>query len=57
VVASVPASVSFASGQGMVAISVTSLDSGSTAITASANSGQATATINVNACPASPSSR
>ncbi len=56
-VASVPASVSFASGQGMVAISVTSLDSGSTAITASANSGQATATINVNACPASPSSR
>jgi len=50
-VASVPASVSFASGQGSVAVPVSALSSGSAVITASANGGQATATVNVNAPP------
>jgi RHS repeat-associated protein len=50
-VASVPGGVSFASGQASVAIPVSALGSGSTTVTASANGGQAAATVNVNAPP------
>jgi uncharacterized protein RhaS with RHS repeats len=47
--ATVPASVSFTSGQVSVAISVSARGAGSATITASANGGQASATVNVKA--------
>src|SRR6266704_1072626 len=50
-VATVPASVSFASGQTSVAIPVTTHAVGSAIITASANGGQASATVNVTPAP------
>ena len=50
-VATVPATVSFASGQTSVAIPVTALAAGSAIITASANGGQASATVNVTPAP------
>jgi RHS repeat-associated protein len=49
--ASVPTSISFASGQTSVAIPVSALAGGSSAVTASANGGQVQATVNVNALP------
>jgi len=48
---SAPASVAFASGQSSVAIPVSALASGSALVTASANGGRASATVNVNAPP------
>ncbi|HKC53687.1 MAG TPA: hypothetical protein VKC33_03480, partial [Burkholderiales bacterium] len=50
-VATVPATVSFASGQTSVAIPVTTHAVGSAIITASANGGQASATVNVTPAP------
>jgi hypothetical protein len=50
-VVTVPSSVSFASGQASVAIPVSARASGSVVITASANGGTASATVNVNAPP------
>jgi len=50
-VATVPASVSFASGQTSVPIPVTTRAVGSAVITASANGGQASATVNVMPAP------
>jgi hypothetical protein len=50
-VATVPASVSFASGQTSVAIPVTARAAGSAVITASANGGSASATVNVTPAP------
>src|SRR6266853_1154722 len=50
-VATVPASVSFASGQTSVAIPVTTHAVGSAIVTASANGGQASATVNVTPVP------
>src|SRR6267378_599898 len=50
-VATVPASVSFASGQTSVAIPVTTQAVGSAIVTASANGGQASATVNVTPLP------
>jgi RHS repeat-associated protein len=50
-VATVPASVSFASGQTSVPIPVTALAVGSTIVTASANGGSASATVNVTPVP------
>ncbi|HYR30325.1 MAG TPA: hypothetical protein VEO93_00295, partial [Gemmatimonadales bacterium] len=50
-VATVPASVSFTSGQTSVAIPVTTHAVGSAIITASANGGQASATVNVTPAP------
>ena len=50
-VATAPASVSFTSGQTSVAIAVTTHAVGSAIITASANGGQASATVNVTPAP------
>lgn len=50
-VASVPASVGFSPGQTSVAIPVSALSGGSTIVTASANGGQASATIAVDTPP------
>src|SRR6267143_5829649 len=50
-VATVPASVSFTSGQTSVAIAVTTHAVGSAIVTASANGGQASATVNVTPAP------
>lgn len=50
-VASVPGSVAFAAGQSSVAIAVSALAPGTATITASANGGQTTATVNVDAPP------
>jgi len=50
-VATVPASVGFASGQTSVPIPVTTLAVGSAVITASANGGSASATVNVTPAP------
>ena len=50
-VASVPGSVAFASGQTSVAIPVSALAGGTATVTASANGGQAAATVNVDARP------
>src|SRR6266581_2680022 len=50
-VATVPASINFASGQTSVPIPVTALAVGSAIITASANGGQASATVNVTPAP------
>jgi RHS repeat-associated protein len=50
-VASTPASVGFGSGQTSVAIPVSALSGGSTIITASANGGQASATVAVDTPP------
>jgi RHS repeat-associated protein len=55
-VATAPASVSFASGQTSVPIPVTALAVGSTVVTASANGGQASATVNVTPAPPTVSS-
>jgi hypothetical protein len=51
-VASVPASVSFAAGQTTVQLPVTGLAAGTTSVTASANGGSASATVNVTPAPA-----
>ena len=50
-VATVPASVSFTSGQTSVAIAATTRAVGSAIVTASANGGQASATVNVTPAP------
>lgn len=50
-VAAVPASVNFTSGQTSVPIPVTALAAGSAIVTASANGGQASATVNVTPAP------
>ena len=50
-VATVPASVPFAAGQSSVQIPVSGVAAGSTAVTASANGGSASATVNVTPAP------
>jgi len=50
-VATAPANINFASGQTSVPIPVTAVDVGSAIVTASANGGQASATVNVTPAP------